>query len=379
MDTQQEHLLHVPNRRLGEHLWASAASLSLTGALGLVEQHSRLDKRYSALVFVRYSQVAHPLDAVLAAAQRYCSATCVQSESTPGAGVLRLSGDDLQATYVAVVPGHLADVWLVITDASRSSREFRKLIRPALRITSRKIPNAWLTTRQFKEVVMGAAERASLPLTPTRVSSVQRDGSTIRFPRETTGRQLFERLDHDEAVLRSMDFMVGTRLRPALRAALDRSCLLQYRAGVMHVFEQSLLTRLEAHTQKHFRTLSISHDDAMQGREIGFKFRRGVMEDTSANRRLIDTLGRLKRASVNVYHANPYLHVAVTDFWDGSTMDLYAHSPDELTIIPGLDCSGKAVSRVFDHVYDCFAAGEISDIPDIAVPARSTSEDDAHA
>lgn len=379
MDTQQEQLLHVPDRRLGEHLWASAGSLSLTGALGLIEQHSRLDKRYSALVFVRYSQVANPLEVIFAAAQRYCTATCIQSESTPGAGVFRLSGDGLEAAHVAVVPGHLSDVWLVITDASRSSREFQKLVRPALRITSRKIPNAWLTTRQFREVVMGAADRASLPLTPTRVSSVQRDGSTIRFPRETTGRQVFEHLDQDEAVLRSMDFLVGTRLRPALKGALDRSCLLQYRAGAMHVFEQSLLTRLEAHSQRHFRTLSVSHDDALRGREIGFKFRRGVMEDTSANRRLVDTLGRLKRASVNVYHANPYLHVAVTDLWDGSTMDLYAHAPDELTIIPGLDCSGKAVSRVFDHVYDCFAAGEIADIPDIAAPDPPALGDDVSA
>lgn len=367
MNTEQDQIFDPAQLRLGERFWGEAHSLSRDRLLALLEQHSRWDKRFSATVFAKYSTELKPLDALLDAGNRFCTASARTSNSAR-AGVLELAHSKHGKAHVAVVAGHMPDVWLLVSDASRSSDVYTKLIEPTLRVCASRIANAWLSTRQFESIVLGMSDRTKLPLTPIRVSSVQRDGSTIRFPRETTGRELFKRLERDEAVLRSLDFRLGEAGRTVMKAALDRGCRMQYRGGFMRTLEEHLLIPLEAHTQKHFRKLDICRSDCPVGTEIRFKFRREVMADTTANRRLVDALGRLRRASVNAYHADPYLHVAIVDLWDGSTMDLFAHEADELLVIPGRGCSGKSISRVFDHIYDCFAAGEIEDVAEASTP-----------
>jgi len=56
-----------------------------------------------------------------------------------------------------VVAGHLSDVWLLVTDASKSSVEYRKLVDPNLAVCSRRLPHAWLSTKRLKDIVLGAA------------------------------------------------------------------------------------------------------------------------------------------------------------------------------------------------------------------------------
>lgn len=364
MDTEPDQLLCMPQRRLGEDLWHQAESLSRERLLRLVERHSLSDRHYSVNVLVRHCTERSPLAALVEAASRFGTIEVLPAMAAVS-GVMEMRHSGLDTTYLAVVQGHLPDVWLLVTDTSRSSDEYDKMIAPALRVCAPRLPHAWLSTRQFKNTVMGMAQSANLDLVPTRVSSVQRDGSVIRFPRRTTGAELFRRLERDEAVLRGLDFRLGSAERPALTASLARECRIRYRNGSLHALEQLLLAPLEVHTQRHFRSLRPPVDTEAAGRGVCFKFRRNVMADTSANKRLVDALGRLRRASVNAYHSNPYLHVGIVDLWDGSTMDLFAHVADELEVIPGPYCSDQAVSRVFDHVYDSFAPGEIADVCEI--------------
>lgn len=83
--------------------------------------------------------------------------------------------------------------------------------------------------------------------------------------------------------------------------------------------------------------------------------------DVSENAKFIQAMKRLKTASISVLHGNPYIHIAVIDYFDGSTFDLWVLSSNQLVIVPQMKGSIPAIKRLVNHIFDTYAEGEIKD------------------
>jgi hypothetical protein len=81
--------------------------------------------------------------------------------------------------------------------------------------------------------------------------------------------------------------------------------------------------------------------------------------DPSENVKFIQAMKRLQTASVSVLHGNPYIHMAVIDYYDGSTFDLWVLNPNQLVIVPQLKGSIHAIKRLINHIFDTYAEGTI--------------------
>jgi hypothetical protein len=83
--------------------------------------------------------------------------------------------------------------------------------------------------------------------------------------------------------------------------------------------------------------------------------------DVSENNKFIQAMKRLRTASTSILHGNPYIHMVVIDYFDGSSFDLWVLNPNQLVIVPQMKGSIPAIKRLINHVFDTYAEGEIKD------------------
>ena len=96
-------------------------------------------------------------------------------------------------------------------------------------------------------------------------------------------------------------------------------------------------------------------------RPLMIEFDGDQFPSTEDNQRFISAMRRLSRASVSVLHGNPYIHLSVLDYCDGSSFDVWVVSRDKIVIVPQFRGSFQAIKRLINHIFDTFAEGRIRD------------------
>ena len=362
--------LFLPERDLplGKAIWRDAAEMTRASILSLAEQHAKADGFFALTVVPRYSE-ADPATLYEDLGRMLLQVASRSSQREQGLTILKLVDVDRQlAGHVALCPGRFDGVWLLMTDMKRSSAEYRHLVDPVLQLMASRAPGAWLPTADMQAVLYDLQDRVGIPLTPGKVISSNRERSSIEYMKKRRSlADVFGELKERELVLRSLDFAaVGRGSRIALAAGIDKWMRLKYRGGSYVPFDEYLVSAVEARLRQHVRKLTVGREDALSGNPIVFRFTREVLTNRSRNQELVNTLASLPNVSVCTFHINPYLHVALVDYSDGSNMDIFADDPQTLAVIPGKRCSVGAVSRAFNRVYAHFASGEIADLEKIS-------------
>lgn len=85
--------------------------------------------------------------------------------------------------------------------------------------------------------------------------------------------------------------------------------------------------------------------------EIEIRFANPVFQSTKDNEDLINVLADLSRSSVTVYHKNPYAHISVLDFNDGSSCDVFVTDSKTIKIVPSYRGSTNFLMRISDKLY----------------------------
>lgn len=83
-------------------------------------------------------------------------------------------------------------------------------------------------------------------------------------------------------------------------------------------------------------------------------------------------LAQQRDVGIAVLHRNPYLHVVVTDYSDGSNFDVFVTDPSAISVHPGFRASMGALTRLTQRLGERFEALEIAE----ALPADAVSLDD---
>jgi len=92
---------------------------------------------------------------------------------------------------------------------------------------------------------------------------------------------------------------------------------------------------------------------------IVVRLQTAAFKDAEATGSVLSTLQDQRETAIAVLHRNPYLHVVVTDYLDGSNFDVFVTSADEIRIFPGFRSSIGALARLTQQLGDHFAAKEI--------------------
>jgi hypothetical protein len=76
------------------------------------------------------------------------------------------------------------------------------------------------------------------------------------------------------------------------------------------------------------------------------QFDHDIFTDPALNKRFVESLRQMTFISISVYHANPYLHLSLVDYLDGSSFELWVFSADKITIVPQLRASEASLNPV---------------------------------
>lgn len=177
-------------------------------------------------------------------------------------------------------------------------------------------------------------------------------------------------VDDSGASVRTMTLHIADTLSLHLRRRAGAT----FYSGDFALFSELVLGRLAAAGGRRYALL------AGRERRIGeqaaapltVRLPGPVFVDAEATGLLIDVLSRHRALSVAVLHRNPYLHVVVTDYLDGSNFDVFVTDEAAVDIHPGYRASIGALGRLTDLLSERFLAEDIVERP---APASVSLDD----
>lgn len=286
---------------------------------------------------------------------------------------IQVDGESLTLTgKVLVVPA--ANNQLFVALAIESPKFASRVLRPLIERCSPRIFLPRLTSKSVAAVLRHAANAQGIEdFEITDVSARSRmehkRGKRIRSERMRTGETLEEALTllHERGQwLHSAAFNYGIktnkrRLRCAGRISRE-SCFTVvgdfawFYRNVIRPAEDEAVTGLKFYAD---RARKETPDNVPK--PIVIEYPEPIFSDTSKNRRLAQSLKRLKRLSVSILHANPYFRSSIVDFTDGSSYEVWVLSQSRIIVTPQFRATSASMERIIDHILTDFGEGELKD------------------
>jgi hypothetical protein len=107
------------------------------------------------------------------------------------------------------------------------------------------------------------------------------------------------------------------------------------------------------------RRARLAHPD-LSSSPLVIEFDTDQFGEVEENKRLVQAMRKLRTASVSVLHGNPYLHLSLLDYLDGSAFDLWVLDDRRIILVPQLKGSVASIKRLVNHIFDDYAEGHLS-------------------
>jgi len=123
-----------------------------------------------------------------------------------------------------------------------------------------------------------------------------------------------------------------------------------------------LLKELEpplGNTIKLFLNKGLKQRNYKPAKPLAIEYDRNIFDDKIRLANFKYLLEKYPNSSKAIFHANPYLHINVADFKEGSSFDLFISSPNKILIIPQIKTSVAALERIVSFIFDEFYEGTI--------------------
>lgn len=92
---------------------------------------------------------------------------------------------------------------------------------------------------------------------------------------------------------------------------------------------------------------------------VVIRFDREIFSDPAMNKQYVQALAQMEWISVSQYHSNPYMHLSLLDYLDGSSYDVWVISSNRMVIIPEIKASVASLSRLVNHIYERIHEGQV--------------------
>jgi len=114
-----------------------------------------------------------------------------------------------------------------------------------------------------------------------------------------------------------------------------------------------------------YKNRSRAESKSQEIRPLIIKFGESVFENKKNSEEFIAILKKIPHFGYSVMHANPYIHMSLLDYRDGSSFEILVHEPDKALILPQIRTSSIALERIIGYINEKFSEGEVVDLKDI--------------
>jgi len=294
----------------------------------------------------------------------------IDSVLTPSVGVLGLL--EAGETYTVSVWRSAPGVSAIVGVPPVTDERWRRVER-WLRALEPRVASVFLDEEDFEGICEGLTTQGRVEVSRL-AARVLADGSswTRGWPED----RVFERPTYSEAIaevtgfasIRTLTLHVSDRLMLHLR----RSAGATFYSGDFGLFHDVVFTGLvDAARRRHELLVNRQRTPGgMPTSALSVELGIPVFGQPEALQQLLSELTDQHGMGVAVLHRNPYLHLAVTDYVDGSNFDVFVTSDSELTIFPGYRATVGSLARTADAIGDRFAAVAIGETPSARPPTR---------
>lgn len=218
-----------------------------------------------------------------------------------------------------------------------------------------------LNRDDFEAIGDGLAEHGEIAVA-RMTARVLRDQSS--YTRGWPNLDAVRRPTHHEALSEAEGMLVRTLtldVAAKARVHLRRTSGASFYRGDYRLFADTVLHRL--------RVAASERRELLSGRErtplapaaelLSMEVDRVDLSDPAVRVNVIETITAVRGVQAAVMHDNPYLHLLITDFLNGTSFDLLVTDEGRLDILPGLRSSVGSLARVTDALGDAVGMREL--------------------
>ncbi|OFX29995.1 MAG: hypothetical protein A2X08_13780 [Bacteroidetes bacterium GWA2_32_17] len=129
---------------------------------------------------------------------------------------------------------------------------------------------------------------------------------------------------------------------------------------VYNAFIQPICKSIDSN-YKQFRNRDRRSSENLDAKPLVVEYDSEIFKNVDENIIFINAISRLDNASVSTLHGNPYIHLSIIDYLDGSSFDLWVLNSKEIILVPQMRGTIASIKRILNHIFDTFAEGEIKD------------------
>jgi hypothetical protein len=191
--------------------------------------------------------------------------------------------------------------------------------------------------------------------------------------------EVFDQIEAHDQWVHSIRFYSKQREREQNGRRLDffsglitRSCFFSIRRNFVPLIKIIIPSAIKfASVRNEYLRLREEKASKLKPEPIVIKFEDKPFSDTSKNKQFIGALSAMDSCSISRYHNNPYIHLSLIDYLDGSSYDIWVVTVDRMVIIPSFSASTASMSRLLNHVFERIKEGEIEDYEQAKIATRS--------
>jgi len=165
---------------------------------------------------------------------------------------------------------------------------------------------------------------------------------------------------------------INKRKRIAFKGTITRDCYYSVKFDFRQLIKTIIPYSLElASARNEHLKLSVESAKDLKPQPVIINFDESIFDDVTKNKSYVNALAELPSCSISEYHTNPYIHISLVDYLDGSSYDMWVLSNDRMAIIPQLSASSASMSRLVNHIFERIHEGRVEKYEEIK--SNSTS------
>jgi len=250
------------------------------------------------------------------------------------------------------------NAWTIFTLTETIANETRIL--HLARSLSPDLSEAYLSSADIRQMLQSLEETHNVHLFVNKaVAYSHRREGQISFKKEPY-HAVFNRAENEGMFIDKVDFSV--RNSRSLHAFIARNGSAKFLDGDIDLFIEGVLTGIVNTTSRRHLLFqeSTRRPGEVKVHPVDIDFGQAAFQDREDNLTFLASLDSMPRSGIAVLHENPYVHVSLIDFTDGSSFDIFATTSHAITIIPQVEASPFAFNRLCNHIFENFHEGKIA-------------------
>jgi hypothetical protein len=155
----------------------------------------------------------------------------------------------------------------------------------------------------------------------------------------------------------------GKNVATGMVSSIHRHGYLQANAPFPELFSSLAVSLVEIGRETLIRLSNRSRLESPNFvvRPLAIEYDADIFKDPSRNKDLIRAATKIPRFGFSVLHGNPYLHISLTDFTDGSSYEIMVVEPRRIFLVPQLRATPASLDRLLSHLFAEFPEGNVVD------------------